>query len=219
MVSTHKEALKLGMIAPDFVANSTQGPISFHQWVGDSWVILFSHPKDFTPVCTTELGVAAKHQNDFKSRGVKLLGLSVGTLADHLKWIPDINRVSGVNLDFPLIADENHEIAELYSMIHPLSDDVAPVRSVFVIDRNKKIRLMLTYPASTGRNFTEILRVVDSMQLTDKYKVATPANWIQGHDCVILPSIQDPKEIKRLFPKGYKEVTPYLRMTQDPSVK
>ena len=219
MVSTHKEALKLGMIAPDFVANSTQGPISFHQWVGDSWVILFSHPKDFTPVCTTELGVAAKHQNDFKSRGVKLLGLSVGNLADHLKWIPDINRVSGVNLDFPLIADENHEIAELYSMIHPLSDDVAPVRSVFVIDRNKKIRLMLTYPASTGRNFTEILRVVDSMQLTDKYKVATPANWIQGHDCVILPSIQDSKEIKRLFPKGYKEVTPYLRMTQDPSVK
>ena len=217
MPETKKEAIQLGTMAPDFVADTTKGKISFHQWMGDSWCILFSHPKDFTPVCTTELGMAAKLQGEFSQRKTKLIGLSIGTVADHAKWIPDINTIHRVSLDFPLIGDQDHHIAEMYGMIHPLSGDTMTVRSVFIIDSKKKIRLTITYPASTGRNFQEILRVLDSLQLTDSHKVATPANWVKGEECVILPSITDPQEIKKLFPLGYRQLTPYLRMTPDPS--
>lgn len=219
MPTATKEPIQLGATAPDFVAETTQGKISFHQWLGDSWCVLFSHPKDFTPVCTTELGAAAKLQGEFSKRGAKLIGLSVGSVSEHAKWIPDINVVNRVVLDFPLIGDEDHRVSELYGMIHPLASDTATVRSVFLIDPKKKIRLIITYPASTGRNFTEILRVLDSLQLTDKHKVATPANWVKGDECVILPSITDPEEIKTLFPKGFRQITPYLRMTPDPSPK
>lgn len=214
-----KASIQLGSIAPDFTADTTIGRINFHDWLEGSWCVLFSHPKDFTPVCTTELGAAAKLTSEFSKRGVKLIGLSVGSVTEHKKWIPDINSVSKVTLSFPLIGDEKHQVAELYGMIHAASDDTATVRTVFVIDPNKKIRLTMTYPASTGRNFQEILRVIDSLQLTDKHKVATPANWLKGEECVILPSITNPEDIKKLFPKGMKQITPYLRMTPDPSVK
>lgn len=217
MEKTNSSSIQLGSIAPDFSANSTQGKISFHQWLGNSWCIFFSHPKDFTPVCTTELGKAASLNNEFSKRGVKLIGLSVGSIDNHKKWISDINKTQGVKLEFPIIGDEDHHVSELYHMIHPLVSDTATVRSVFIIDPNKKIRLTLTYPASTGRNFQELLRVVDSLQLTDNHKVATPADWTKGQDCAILPSVTDPEEIKRLFPKGFKEVTSYLRLTPDPS--
>lgn len=216
---TENRTIQLGASAPDFTAETTIGRINFYNWLDDSWCILFSHPKDFTPVCTTELGAAAGLSSEFAKRGVKLLGLSVGSLEEHKKWIPDINMVNKVTLSFPLIADEDHRIAELYGMIHPMASDTATVRSVFIIDPKKKIRLMMTYPASTGRNFQEILRVVDSLQLTDNHRVATPANWKHGEECVILPSITSPEEIKKLFPKGMRQITPYLRMTPDPTIK
>lgn len=214
-VKTH--LIQLGAIAPDFTAKTTLGKIVFHEWIGDSWCILFSHPKDFTPVCTTELGSASKLQKDFSKRGVKLIALSVGSVETHRQWIPDINKTQATQLTFPIIGDETHSISELYCMIHPLATDTATVRSVFIIDPKKKIRLILSYPASTGRNFKEILRVIDSLQLTDKHKVATPADWVKGQECVILPSVTDPEEIKRLFPQGFREVTSYLRLTPDPS--
>ena len=211
--------IQLGALAPDFTAETTKGPIKFHEWLGNSWCILFSHPKDFTPVCTTELGCAARMEKEFEKRSVKLLGLSVGSIADHKKWIPDIDKTQNVKLNFPMIGDENHTVSEAYGMIHKQASDTNTVRSVFIIDPNKKVRLILTYPASTGRNFQELLRVIDSLQLTDNYKVATPANWVKGDECVILPSITDPNEIKKLFPQGYREITPYLRMTKDPSLQ
>lgn len=217
MTETKKSPIQLGATAPDFTADTTQGKVNFHHWVGDSWCILFSHPKDFTPVCTTELGAAARLSSEFSKRGVKLIALSVGTVANHNQWIPDINKTQEVNLVFPIIGDENHQISELYNMIHPLASDTATVRSVFIIDPKKTIRLILTYPASTGRNFQEILRVIDSLQLTDKHKVATPADWVKGQECAILPSVTDPEEIKRLFPQGFRQVTSYLRLTPDPS--
>ncbi len=207
---------QLGSTAPDFTAETTQGPISFHQWLGNSWCVFFSHPKDFTPVCTTELGRAANLSGEFAKRGVKLIGLSVGSVSSHQQWIPDINKTQKANLQFPMIGDENRKVAELYGMIDATAKDSATVRTVFIIDPKKAIRLTMAYPASTGRNFQEILRVVDSLQLTDNHKVATPVDWKAGEECVILPSITDPEEIKRLFPKGYREETTYLRYTPDP---
>lgn len=219
MTQTLCKPIQLGDVAPDFTAESTQGRISFHDWLSNSWAVLFSHPKDFTPVCTTELGLASKLTDEFKRRGVKIIGLSVGSIDMHNKWIPDINNTQGVKVNFPIIADENRQVAELYGMIHPKASDTFTVRTVFIIDPQKKVRLTMTYPASTGRNFKEILRVIDSLQMTDNYKVATPVNWVPGDECVILPSITDKDEIKRLFPKGYKELTPYLRLTPDPTRK
>lgn len=219
MTQTVEQSIQLGAIAPDFIAQSSHGKISFHTWLGNQWCVFFSHPKDFTPVCTTELGLAARLSEDFEKRGVKILGLSVGDIESHKKWIQDINRTQGTTVNFPIIADPDHHVASRYGMIHPLASNTATVRTVFIIDSKKTIRLMMTYPASTGRNFQEILRVIDSLQLTDNHKVATPANWKKGEECVILPSITDPEEIKTLFPKGMREITPYLRMTPDPSVK
>lgn len=218
MANTAQKSILLGSEAPNFTAETTVGKINFHQWIGNSWCILFSHPKDFTPVCTTELGSAAKLNNEFQKRGAKLIAISVGDVETHKKWIPDINQTQGAELKFPIIGDTDHTVSELYGMIHPQASETATVRSVFIIDSNKKVRLMITYPASTGRNFAEILRVLDSLQLTDKHKVATPADWQRGQDCVILPSVTDPAEIKKLFPKGYCEIRPYLRMTPDPTV-
>lgn len=215
---TYKPLL-LGSEAPDFTADSTEGKINFHQWLGDSWCVFFSHPKDFTPVCTTELGAAAKLSNEFQKRGAKLLAISINNVESHKKWIQDINQTQNATVKFPMVGDEDHHVAEMYGMIHPQMSDTATVRSVFIIDPKKKIRLMITYPASTGRNFAELLRVLDSLQLTDKHKVATPSDWQKGQECVILPSVTDPNEIKKLFPKGYREVKPYLRMTPDPSIR
>ncbi len=209
--------LRLGDTAPDFTQESTEGPISFHKWLGNSWGVLFSHPRDFTPVCTTELGEASKLKPQFDQRNVKVLGLSVDPLADHVKWVGDIQETQGCALNFPLLADPDKKVSTLFDMIHPNANDTFTVRSVFVIDPNKKIRLILTYPASTGRNFTELLRVIDSLQLTDKYKVATPVNWKDGQDVIIVPSLQDEAEMKRLFPKGYKVIKPYLRITPQPN--
>ncbi len=209
-------SLQLGDTAPDFVANTTQGPIRFHQWLGGNWAVFFSHPKDFTPVCTTELAEVARRKGDFDRRGVKVIALSVDSIESHRGWTKDINETAGAILDYPIIADETREIANLYGMIHPKALDTFTVRSVFVIDPNKKVRLTLTYPAPTGRNFDEILRVVDALQLTDRAGVATPVNWEQGGDVIILPSIKDPKEIKRRFPKGHRELRPYLRFTPQP---
>ena len=210
-------ALRLGDIAPDFTQESTEGPISFHQWLGNSWGVLFSHPRDFTPVCTTELGEVSKLKPEFDKRNVKTIGLSVDPLTDHVKWVGDIAETQGHALNFPLLADADKKVSNLFDMIHPNASDTFTVRSVFVIDPNKKIRLIITYPASTGRNFVEILRVIDSLQLTDKYKVATPVNWKDGQDVIIVPSLKDEDEIKRLFPKGYKAVKPYLRITPQPN--
>ncbi len=210
-------ALRLGDIAPDFTQESTEGPISFHSWLDSSWGVLFSHPRDFTPVCTTELGEVARLKPEFEKRNVKAIGLSVDPLSDHVKWVGDIAETQGTALNFPLLADSDKKVSNLYDMIHPNANDTFTVRSVFVIDPNKKVRLTITYPASTGRNFVEILRVIDSLQLTDKYKVATPVNWKDGQDVIIVPSLQDEAEIKRLFPKGYKVVKPYLRTTPQPN--
>jgi alkyl hydroperoxide reductase subunit AhpC len=209
--------LRIGDTAPDFTQESTEGIISFHQWLGNSWCVLFSHPKDFTPVCTTELGEVSKLKGEFTRRGVKTLGLSVDTLREHQGWTGDIAETQGCALNFPLIADADKKVSNLYGMIHPNASDTFTVRSVFVIDPAKKIRLIITYPASTGRNFTEILRCIDSLQLTDKYKVATPVNWKDGEDVIIVPSLQDKAEMDRLFPKGYKTVKPYLRITPQPT--
>jgi thioredoxin-dependent peroxiredoxin len=210
--------LQLGDIAPDFTANTTEGRIVFHDWIGQSWCVLFSHPKDFTPVCTTELGITALLKKEFDKRHVQVIGLSVGSLENHKSWSKDIEETQHCKVNFPMIADEDHHIADLYGMIHPNASDTVTVRTVFIIDPSKKVRLMMTYPQSTGRNFDEILRVIDSMQLTDNHKVATPANWKWGDECVILPSITDEKTLKDLFPKGYRQLKPYLRMTPQPNV-
>ena len=212
-------SLNLGSTAPDFVQESTEGKINFHEWLGDSWGILFSHPADFTPVCTTELGAASKLKSEFEKRNVKIIALSVDSLDSHKKWIEDINQTQNTTVNFPLIADADRKVATLYGMLHPEASETVTVRSVFVIDPDKKIRLTLTYPAPTGRDFNEILRVIDSLQLTSYHQVATPANWKQGGDCVILPSITDPDELKQKFPKGWKEERPYLRITPQPDIK
>lgn len=209
-------ALRLGDIAPDFTAETTEGPISFHEWIGDSWAVLFSHPKDFTPVCTTELGYVARCKPDFEKRGVKVIGLSVDATDSHKRWAEDIKETQGTALNFPVIADPDHKIAELYDMIHPEISDVFTVRSVFVIGPDKKVKLMIIYPASTGRNFDEIMRVIDSLQLTAKYSVATPVNWKDGDDVIIVPSLSD-EAAKEKFPGGWRAPKPYLRITPQPN--
>ncbi len=209
--------IQLGSIAPDFTQDSTDGPIHFHEWAGGKWVILFSHPKDFTPVCTTELGAVAKLKPEFDKRNVKALALSVDDTDSHKRWVGDIEETQSTKLNFPILADKDRKVSNLYGMIHPEANDTLTVRSVFIIDPNKKVRLTLTYPASTGRNFAEILRVIDSLQLTDSHSVATPADWKDGQDVVIIPSIQDPEVIKAKFPKGHKVIKPYLRLTPQPN--
>lgn len=209
--------LRLGDTAPDFTQDSTAGPISFHQWAGDAWVVLFSHPADFTPVCTTELGKTAALSGEFAKRGVKPIAVSVDPLESHGQWVADINDTQNTTVNFPILADADRKVASLYDMIHPNSLANATVRSVFIIDPKKVIRTTFTYPASTGRNFDEILRVIDSLQLTDSHKVATPANWKDGDDVVILPSLQDPAELAQRFPKGFKAVRPWLRLTPQPN--
>ncbi|WP_171434162.1 peroxiredoxin [Pseudomonas aeruginosa] len=210
-------SLRLGDIAPDFEQDSSEGRIRLHEWLGDSWGVLFSHPANFTPVCTTELGFTAKLKDQFAQRGVKVLALSVDPVESHLKWIDDINETQDTRVNFPIIADADRKVSELYDLIHPNANDTLTVRSLFIIDPNKKVRLIITYPASTGRNFNEILRVIDSLQLTDEHKVATPANWEDGDEVVIVPSLKDEEEIKRRFPKGYRAVKPYLRLTPQPN--
>jgi len=207
--------IRLGDDAPDFTAQTTEGPISFHQWMGDGWAVLFSHPKNFTPVCTTELGYMAGIKDQFDQRGVKVIGLSVDPLDAHDEWSRDIEETQGNALNFPLIADHDRKVADLYDMIHPNASDTMTVRSVFVIGPDKKIKLMLTYPASTGRNFDEILRVVDSLQLTAQHKVATPVNWRDGEDVIIVPAVSD-EDAKAAFPDGWKTVKPYLRVVAQP---
>jgi alkyl hydroperoxide reductase subunit AhpC len=209
--------LRLGDTAPDFEQDSTIGRIRFHDWAGDSWVVLFSHPADFTPVCTTELGLTAKLKPEFDKRNVKAIALSVDPAEQHKAWIKDIEETQQTVVGFPIIADADKSVSQLYDMIHPNASATATVRSLFVIDPAKKIRLTITYPASTGRNFDEILRVIDSLQLTDSHSVATPGNWKDGDDVVIVPSLQDPEIIKKKFPKGYTAVTPYLRLTPQPN--
>jgi alkyl hydroperoxide reductase subunit AhpC len=208
-------SLRLGDIAPDFFAESTEGTISFHNWLGDSWGVLFSHPKDYTPVCTTELGYTARLKPEFEKRGVKAIGLSVDPLEDHIGWAKDIAETQGHAVNFPMIADPDYKVSTLYDMIHPNSSDRFTVRSVFVIDPKKRVRLMITYPASTGRNFDEILRVIDSLQLTDKFKVATPVNWKKGEDVIIVPAVSN-EDARKLFPGGWKEIKPYLRVVPQP---
>ena len=210
-------ALHIGSIAPDFEQDSSEGKIKFHQYLGDKWGVLFSHPADFTPVCTTELGRVAKLKGEFEKRNVKVIALSVDPVASHKGWIGDIEETQSTKMNFPILADADRKVSVLYDMIHPEADNTATVRSVFIVDPNKKIRLIITYPASTGRNFDEILRVIDSLQLTDKYSVATPVNWKDGQDVIIVPSLQDPEVIKQKFPKGYKAVKPYLRITPQPN--
>jgi thioredoxin-dependent peroxiredoxin len=210
-------SLKLGDTAPDFTQDSSIGPISFHEWLGDSWGILFSHPADYTPVCTTELGATAKLAEEFKKRNVKVLALSVDPVESHHGWIKDINETQGTSVNFPILADADRKVSTLYDLIHPNASATATVRSVFVIDPHKKVRLTITYPASTGRNFDEILRVIDSLQLTEYHSVATPANWKDGEDVVIVPSLTDPDILKAKFPKGFKTVRPYLRLTPQPN--
>ena len=207
--------LRLGDTAPDFTAETTEGTVHFHEWLGDSWGVLFSHPADYTPVCTTELGRTAQLKNEFEKRNTKVLVVSVDDLESHQGWVKDINETQNTTVNFPMIADQDRKVADLYGMIHPNASNTLTVRSVFVIDPDKKIKLMLTYPASTGRNFNEILRVIDSLQLTANYSVATPADWKEGDDVVIAPAIKD-EEIPERFPKGYTTVKPYLRMTPQP---
>ncbi|CAN7296989.1 peroxiredoxin [Polaromonas sp. LjRoot131] len=212
--------LRLGDTAPDFTQDSTAGKISFHEWAGDSWVVLFSHPADFTPVCTTELGKTAALSGEFAKRNVKPIAVSVDPLESHGKWVNDINETQNTTVNFPILADADRKVAGLYDMIHPNALSTGPtatVRSVFIIDPKKAIRTTFTYPASTGRNFDEILRVIDSLQLTDGYKVATPVNWKDGDDVIIVPSLQDPAELAQRFPKGFKAVKPYLRITPQPN--
>ncbi len=208
--------LHLGDTAPNFEQDSSEGTINFYDYLGDSWGILFSHPADYTPVCTTELGYTAKLKDEFDKRGVKAIALSVDDVESHKGWIKDINETQNTSVNFPIIADKDRKVSTLYDFIHPNASETLTVRSLVIIDPNKKVRLIITYPASTGRNFNEILRVVDSLQLTDNHKVATPANWQQGEDVVIVPSLKDEEEIKQRFPKGYTAVTPYLRLTPQP---
>jgi alkyl hydroperoxide reductase subunit AhpC len=208
-------SLKLGDTAPDFTADSSAGPIAFHKWIGDSWAVLFSHPHDFTPVCTTELGYVARLKPEFERRNVKPIGLSIDPVESHKGWAEDIRETQGYAPNFPIIADPQKKVAALYDMMHPAHDEVFTVRTVFVIDPAKKIRLMITYPQTTGRNFDEILRVIDSLQLTDKHRVATPVNWKQGEDVIIVPAVSD-EEAKKKFPNGWKALKPYLRLTPQP---
>lgn len=210
-------ALRLGDTVPNFTQQSSEGEINFYDWVGDSWVILFSHPADYTPVCTTELGTVAKLKPEFEKRNTKVLALSVDDAESHRGWIGDINETQSTTVSYPILADGDRKVSNLYDMIHPNANNTLTVRSVFIIDPTKKLRLTLTYPASTGRNFDELLRVLDSLQLTDNYSVATPADWKDGEDCVIVPSLKDPEVLKEKFPKGYTEVKPYLRMTPQPN--
>lgn len=210
-------SLRLGDIAPDFQAESTLGHISFHEWIGDLWALFFSHPADFTPVCTTELGKTALLNGEFTKRGVKAIAISVDSLESHNKWVPDIEEVNSVQMNFPIIADPEKKVALLYDMIHPNASEKATVRSVFIIGPDKKIKLTLTYPASTGRNFTEILRVIDSLQLTANYQVATPADWVNGEDVIITPAVSDTDAVAK-FPKGFTSVKPYLRKTPQPNL-
>lgn len=207
--------LRLGDTVPDFTQESTEGTVHFHEWIGDHWAILFSHPKNFTPVCTTELGEVARLKPEFEKRNVKVIGLSVDPLDSHERWSADIAETQGHALNFPLLADADRKVSDLYGMVHPNANDTLTVRSVFIVDPNKKLRLTLTYPASTGRNFSEILRVVDSLQLTDNYKVATPVNWQQGDDVIIVPAV-DNEQARQLFPDGWDEQKPYLRVVKQP---
>jgi alkyl hydroperoxide reductase subunit AhpC len=208
-------SIQLGQIAPDFVQDSTQGPIHFHEWLGSSWGVLFSHPKDYTPVCTTELGETARLKPEFDKRDVKVIGLSVDGAGNHEGWSRDIEETQGQKVTFPIIADHDKKVSNLYGMIHPEADPAVTVRVVYVIDPNKKVRLSIAYPPSAGRNFQEILRVIDSLQLTDKYKVATPVNWKPGEDVIIVPSVSD-EDAKKLFPEGFKTLKPYLRVVKQP---
>jgi thioredoxin-dependent peroxiredoxin len=220
VLNSYKEdaimVLQLGDIVPDFTQDSSEGAISFHEWAGDSWVVLFSHPADYTPVCTTELGTVASLKPEFERRNVKVIALSVDSAESHKGWICDINETQNTTVNYPILADGDRKVSDLYGMIHPNSLNSLTVRTVFIIDPNKKLRLTLTYPASTGRNFNEILRVIDSLQLTDNYQVATPANWTDGGDCVVVPSIPT-EEARGKFPKGVQEIKPYLRMTPQPN--
>jgi len=209
-------AIKLGDNAPNFQAATTEGNINFHDWMGDGWAVLFSHPKDFTPVCTTELGECARLKPEFDRRGVKVIGLSVDPLDSHKGWAADIAETQGTALNFPVIADADRQVSDLYGMIHPNASDTFTVRSVFIIGPDKKVKLTLTYPASTGRNFDEILRVIDSLQLTARYSVATPVNWKDGEDCIIVPAVTD-EQAKEKFPGGWKTVKPYLRVVPQPN--
>ncbi|MBO1329093.1 peroxiredoxin [Acetobacter suratthaniensis] len=208
-------SIQIGQIAPDFIQESTQGIISFHEWLGNSWGILFSHPKDFTPVCTTELGTVARLAPEWEKRNTKVLALSVDGLGEHDLWLHDIEQTQGVSLSYPVLADSDRKVSNLYGMIHSASDPSLTVRSVFVIDPARKVRLILTYPPSTGRNFAEILRVLDSLQLTDRFKVATPSDWQRGEEVIIVPSVND-EQARNLFPEGWKAVIPYLRYVPDP---
>lgn len=208
--------LQLGDTAPNFTADTTEGPIDFHEWAGGEWVVLFSHPKDFTPVCTTELGEVARLKGEFAKRDAKVIALSVDSVEDHKAWSGDIAETQGQTVNYPIIADADRKVANLYGMIHPKADNTLTVRSVFVIDPDKKVRLTITYPASTGRNFEEILRVLDSLQLTDGYQVATPVNWTNGDDVIVVPSLSD-EEAREKFPQGFKTVKPYLRITPQPN--
>ena len=209
-------AIRLGDTAPNFKATTTEGDIDFYQWMGDKWAVLFSHPKDYTPVCTTELGAVAKLKGEFEKRGIKVIGLSVDGVKDHEGWSKDIEETQGAKLNFPLIADADRKISDLYDMIHPNANDTLTVRSVFVIDKNKKVRLSITYPASTGRNFDEILRAIDSLKLTSEHQVATPVNWKHGEDVIIVPALSN-DDAKKKYPQGWKELKPYLRLVPDPS--
>ena len=225
--STHKSpnktrqrytmTIRLGDTAPNFTQDSNEGPIDFYEFLGDSWGILFSHPADYTPVCTTELGYTAKLKDEFSKRNVKAIALSVDDAESHKGWIQDINETQNTTVNFPILADKDRKVSTLYDFIHPNASETLTVRSLIIIDPNKKVRLIITYPASTGRNFNEILRVIDSLQLTDNYKVATPANWQDGEDVVIVPSIQDEAELKQRFPNGYQAIKPYLRLTKQPN--
>ncbi|MEO1014036.1 MAG: peroxiredoxin [Pseudomonadota bacterium] len=209
--------LLLGQTVPDFEQDSTHGTIKFHDWIGEGWAVLFSHPADFTPVCTTELGEVSKLKGEWEKRNVKVIALSVDPVDDHKQWIGDIEETQGADIWYPILADGDHKVSNLYGMIHPDAAANITVRSVFVIDPNKKLRLTLTYPPSTGRDFREILRTIDSLQLTDNYKVATPVNWKDGDDCIIVPSLTDKAEMEKLFPKGWDEIKPYLRVTPQPN--
>ncbi|HZG01697.1 MAG TPA: peroxiredoxin [Chitinophagales bacterium] len=210
-------SLRLGDDAPNFKAQTTEGEIDFHQWIGDGWAILFSHPADYTPVCTTELGSAARFKPEFDKRNVKMIAISVDPLDKHKGWINDINETQNTTVNFPLIADPDKKISELYGMIHPNASMTATVRSVFIVGPDKKVKLTITYPASTGRNFAELLRVIDSLQLTSQYSVATPANWNYGDDCIIVPAVTN-EEADKKFPKGYKVIKSYLRTTPQPNL-
>lgn len=210
-------SIRLGDIAPDFIAESSEGKINFYQWLGNSWAVLFSHPADFTPVCTTELGSVAKLKPEFDKRGVKVIALSVDPVESHLEWIKDINETQNTTVNFPIIADPAFEVSKLYGFVHPNASDKFTVRSVVIIGPDKKVKLLITYPASTGRNFNEILRVIDSLQLTANYSVATPANWKNGEDVVVIPAIKT-VDIPAKFPKGFKEIKPYLRTTPQPNI-